>query len=52
MSITTADNLSAREVADGGNLRDCGMKNPYLEANDWGRQIDSRGLRVTLKVRY
>lgn len=29
-----------------------GVKNPYLEASDWGWQIDPKGLRVTLKKMY
>lgn len=52
MSITAADDRSVGEVADGGNLMDRGMKNPYLKANDWGWQIDPVGLRVTLNYLY
>lgn len=29
-----------------------GIKNPYLEASDWGWQIDPKGLRITLKKMY
>lgn len=29
-----------------------GWKNPYLEASDWGWQIDSVGLRITLNKLY
>ena len=29
-----------------------GIKNPYLEASDWGWQIDPKGLRITLKKLY
>ncbi|MBM7541048.1 glycoside hydrolase family 1 protein [Amphibacillus cookii] len=29
-----------------------GVKNPYLEASDWGWQIDPKGLRITLKKMY
>ena len=29
-----------------------GEKNPYLEASDWGWQIDSMGLRITLNKLY
>ena len=52
MSITAASDPSAGEVADGGNLMDRGLKNPYLEANDWGWQIDPTGLRTSLNYLY
>ena len=29
-----------------------GIKNPYLEASDWGWQIDPKGLRYTLNELY
>lgn len=29
-----------------------GLKNPYLEASDWGWQIDPKGLRYTLNAIY
>lgn len=35
----------------GGNLSG-GLKNPYLEASDWGWQIDPKGLRYTLNEIY
>lgn len=35
----------------GGNLLG-GVKNPYLEASDWGWQIDPKGLRYTLNQIY
>ena len=35
----------------GGNLL-AGVKNPYLEASDWGWQIDPDGLRYTLNELY
>ena len=34
-----------------GNLSG-GFKNPYLEASDWGWQIDPKGLRYILEVMY
>ena len=34
-----------------GNLSG-GFKNPYLEASDWGWQIDPKGLRYTLNEIY
>nr|WP_317854427.1 family 1 glycosylhydrolase [Chakrabartyella piscis] len=35
----------------GGNLTG-GLKNPYLQASDWGWQIDPKGLRYTLNEIY
>ena len=35
----------------GGNLS-MGLKNPYLEASDWGWQIDPKGLRYSLNEIY
>ena len=29
-----------------------GIKNPYLEASDWGWQIDPKGLRISLRKMY
>jgi len=29
-----------------------GVNNPYLEASDWGWQIDPKGLRYTLNTVY
>ena len=34
-----------------GNLVN-GVKNPYLESNEWGWQIDPVGLRITLEKLY
>ncbi len=49
MSICETADESA---ADGeGNLLG-GVKNPYLEASDWGWQIDPKGLRYTLNHLY
>ncbi|MBQ8490367.1 MAG: family 1 glycosylhydrolase [Pseudobutyrivibrio sp.] len=39
------------EKLTGGNLMG-GVKNPYLEASDWGWQIDPKGLRYTLNAIY
>ena len=52
MSITAASDKNVGETADGGNLMDRGLKNPYLEANDWGWQIDPVGLRISLNYLY
>ncbi len=49
--------MSSCESADpnvasvGGNLVG-GCKNPYLQASDWGWQIDPKGLRYTLNELY
>ena len=39
------------EHSANGNLLD-GGKNPYLEATDWGWQIDPLGLRISLNLIY
>lgn len=47
-------NCAAAESADemsSGNLAG-GIKNPYLEASEWGWQIDPQGLRYTLNKLY
>ncbi|WP_342556415.1 glycoside hydrolase family 1 protein [Paenibacillus sp. FSL R7-0652] len=45
MSVTKSASADAAETS--GNLTG-GVKNPYLEASDWGWEIDPIGLRVTL----
>lgn len=45
--VGTADDAEAIE----GNMTG-GLKNPYLEANDWGWQIDPIGLRYVLNQLY
>lgn len=45
MSVTKSASADQEETA--GNLAG-GVKNPYLEASDWGWEIDPIGLRVTL----
>lgn len=52
MSMTSSFDDSRGIKADGGNLLDRGLKNPYLEENDWGWQIDPIGLRTTLNTLY
>lgn len=49
MSNCVADTSDAEII--GGNLTG-GLKNPYLEASDWGWQIDPKGLRYTLNEIY
>ncbi|MFI3059278.1 glycoside hydrolase family 1 protein [Streptococcus suis] len=48
-SITRA--LPDKDKATAGNLI-LGEANPYLEASDWGWQIDPVGLRITLNKLY
>ena len=42
---------SKNEAQTSGNIMG-GAKNPYLEASDWGWQIDPKGLRYTLNELY
>lgn len=44
----TSDEKVLKEV---GNVKS-GVKNPYLEASDWGWQIDPKGLRYGLNMFY
>lgn len=50
-SITRSPKNQTDEQKTGGNLI-LGEANPYLEASDWGWQIDPVGLRVTLNKLY
>ncbi len=43
--------LDPNAAAIEGNITG-GLKNPYLEASDWGWQIDPKGLRYTLNEIY
>lgn len=45
------NNLTPEQKSTAGNLI-LGEANPYLEASDWGWQIDPVGLRVTLNKLY
>ncbi len=47
--LTSAD--PAVDTTTGGNLMGT-LKNPYLEASDWGWQIDPLGFRITLNSIY
>ena len=49
MSTCTGNTSDGAQIA--GNLVG-GLKNPYLEASDWGWQIDPKGLRYTLNEIY
>ena len=48
-SVVCAQEKSGEKTA--GNFS-MGKKNPYLEASDWGWQIDPVGLRITLNKLY
>ncbi|HFR4576823.1 6-phospho-beta-glucosidase [Streptococcus suis] len=45
------NNLTPEQKSTAGNLI-LGEANPYLEASDWGWQIDPVGLRITLNKLY
>lgn len=47
---TTCAGLHADEICEGNVLS--GMKNPYLETNEWGWQIDAKGLRYAMQSLY
>lgn len=49
MTITVTAGTTGETVE--GNLS-LGVKNPYLEASEWGWQIDPVGLRITLNTLY
>ena len=49
MSSATSTDPSAASL--GGNIFS-GVKNPYLQASDWGWQIDPKGLRYYLEMVY
>lgn len=42
----------AKEAAAGNLISGLGLKNPYLQASEWGWQIDSTGLRYLLNSLY
>lgn len=42
----------AKDKAAGNLISGLGLKNPYLEASEWGWQIDSLGLRYLLNTVY
>ncbi|MNJ38913.1 Aryl-phospho-beta-D-glucosidase BglH [compost metagenome] len=50
MSMTTSTDPTLTNKAE-GNLS-TGLSNPYLEASEWGWQIDPIGLRVVLREMY
>ena len=49
MSLAVTSHDDVESIA--GNLS-TGVKNPYLQASDWGWQIDPVGLRITLNDMY
>lgn len=50
MSLVVCSKPS-EDTATAGNMLG-GIKNPYLNASDWGWQIDSEGLRISLNNLY
>lgn len=49
--MSTCESSDPNQEQTGGNISG-GVKNPYLEASDWGWQIDPKGLRYTLNELY
>lgn len=49
-AVTTLDELDGQPIRDFPEAKVVG--NPYLDANDWGWQIDPDGLRYTLNTVY
>ncbi len=49
--MSNCESAAGDEDKTSGNLIG-GVKNPYLEASDWGWQIDPKGLRYTLNELY
>ena len=49
--MSNCESASGDEDKTSGNLLG-GIKNPYLEASDWGWQIDPKGLSYTLNELY
>lgn len=50
MSVTQKKDKMEDEVVAGNLLE--GVKNPFLQASDWGWEIDSTGLRIILNKLY
>ena len=50
MSRTDKKNKSPEEMGQGNLIG--GVKNPFLEASDWGWEIDPVGLRISLNELY
>jgi 6-phospho-beta-glucosidase len=51
MTLVEGKNREGEEQAAKGNMV-AGFVNPYLEANEWGWQVDPVGLRTTLNYLY
>lgn len=50
--MSTAVDVTSEEIdVTGGNLLG-GVKNPFLEASEWGWQIDPEGLRIAMNELY
>lgn len=50
MSNCVGNATGSAQAVDGNIV--AGLKNPYLEASDWGWQIDPKGLRYSLNAIY
>ncbi|MFC0273165.1 glycoside hydrolase family 1 protein [Metabacillus herbersteinensis] len=50
MSLVASENSEGMEKVSGNTIG--GVKNPYLETNEWGWQIDPIGLRISLNELY
>ncbi|EIB6520046.1 6-phospho-beta-glucosidase [Enterococcus faecalis] len=50
-STVATHHLTESDKKAGGNLVS-GLKNPYLEANEWGWQIDPDGFRFIMQIFY
>jgi 6-phospho-beta-glucosidase len=50
MSVTEKKDKTGDDMAQGNLLE--GVKNPFLQASDWGWQIDPTGLRIILNKLY
>ncbi|EEL19847.1 6-phospho-beta-glucosidase [Bacillus toyonensis] len=48
----TASATPEEHKASDGNLQLGGVENPYLEASEWGWEIDPKGLRIALNTLY
>ncbi|EGP4965986.1 glycoside hydrolase family 1 protein [Enterococcus faecium] len=50
--MSTAVNVTDKKLATANGNLVGGVKNPFLEASDWGWQIDPTGLRIALNELY
>jgi len=52
MSSCATSDLEKKKIGNGAGNIISGISNPYLEASDWGWQIDPQGLRYILNLLY